>query len=77
MNLYDYLLTKTNVNELCVICRDYYVQGVVWIDHEDTFSLPKAVSSSDIVLRDEWKAMPITDANNERKEVQCHFIHIA
>lgn len=77
MTLREFLRTKTNAQELCVICEDGWIVAAFWIDYEDLFCgyLDKNLGERKVKL-DCWDYITIVNENNTRIQVPCHRIEV-
>ena len=77
MILREFLRTKTNAQELCVICEDGWAVATFWIDYEDLFCryLDRKLGDKK-VKRDYWDYLPIVNANNACIKIPCHYIEV-
>lgn len=77
MTLREFLRTKTNANELCVVCEDGWISATFWIDYEDLFDryLPFELGSKPI-RRAYWDFLPIVNENNASIKIPCHYIDL-
>ena len=75
MTVREFLLSKTNAMELCVIRDAGYIVETAWIDHEDLF-IGDINHSSAIVKSDEWGFLEIYVPGNLRHSVPVHYIDI-
>ena len=77
MTLNEFLRTKTNACELCVICDSGYIMITVWIDFEDLFC--RYINSS---LREKevkkhwWGDIAIVNENNAKIRIPCHYVDV-
>lgn len=76
MKLKEFLLTQTNVKELCVIrvCGGYNIASC-WIDYEDLFHIPHELEDK-VVESDEWGYLSIVNENNAEIKIPCHYIDV-
>ena len=75
MTLRDFLLTKTNARELCVIRESGWIVATCWIDYEDLFHIsPKLVNKT--VKKDEWDYISIVNENNACIKIPCHYVDV-
>lgn len=73
--LMDFLLTKTNAGELCVI-RDYgYAVACAYIDYEDMFRIPREIYAR-AVQADSWGTVRIKDGKGGTLDIPCHYVDI-
>lgn len=77
MKLIEFLRTKTNANELCVVCDDGWIIASFWIDYEDLFCryVDNGIGNQK-VKRDYWDYLPIVNENNACVKIPCHYIDI-
>jgi hypothetical protein len=77
MTLREFLRTKTNVQELCVIREDGWIVASFWIDHEDLFChyLSKELGSRKVKL-DCWDYISVVNVNNACIKIPCHYIEV-
>jgi hypothetical protein len=77
MTLEEFLKTKTNAHELCVICDNGWIYATFWIDSEDLFTkyLDYDLSSKPI-RRVYWDYLPIVNENNACIKIPCHYVDI-
>ena len=75
MTLYEFLRTKTNVKELCVIRESGWIVATCWIDYEDLFAIPNRLADN-IVKKDEWGYLPIVNENNAEIKIPCHYVDV-
>lgn len=75
MILYEFLRTKTNVKELCVIRESGWIVATCWIDYEDLFAIPNRLADN-IVKKDEWGYLPIVNENNAEIKIPCHYVDV-
>jgi hypothetical protein len=77
MTLREFLRTKTNVKELCVICEDGWIVASFWIDYEDLFCgyLDNKLGDKKVKL-DTWDYLPIVNGNNAEIKIPCHYIEV-
>lgn len=75
MTLVDFLRTKTQVMELCVIRDGGWRVAACWIDHEDLFYIPSHLRNK-IVKNEEWGYLPIVNENNAEMMIRCHYIDV-
>ena len=75
MKLREFLLTKTNACELCVIRDSGWIVATCWIDYEDLFLIPNRVVDN-VVKNDEWGYLSIVNENNAEIKVPCHYIDV-
>lgn len=77
MTLREFLLTKTNVKELCVIRESGWIVASFWIDYEDLFCgyLDNKLGSKKVKL-DSWDYLPIVNGNNAEIKIPCHYIEV-
>lgn len=77
MTLREFLRTKTNVLELCVIRENGWVVATFWIDHEDLFChyLDKRIGNKNVKL-DCWDYLTIVNGNNASIKVPAHYIEV-
>ena len=77
MTLIEFLRTKTNANELCVICDGGWIVASFWIDHEDLFCRYVDYElGSKPIRRAYWDYLPIVNENNASIKIPCHYIDI-
>ena len=77
MTLYEFLRTKTNVKELCVIRDGGWIYATFWIDHEDLFCRYIHKNLIDRkVKEDSWDYLSIVNENNACIKIPCHYIDI-
>lgn len=77
MTLREFLRTKTNVHELCVIREDGWIVASFWIDREDLFCgyLNHNLGERKVKL-DCWDYLPIVNENNACIKIPCHYIEV-
>ena len=75
MTLRDFLRTKTNSMELCVVRDGGWIVASCWIDYEDLFAIPNRLADN-IVKKDEWGYLPIVNENNAEIKIPCHYIDV-
>ena len=75
MTLRDFLRTKTNARELCVIRDAGWIVATCWIDYEDLFHIPPKLADR-VVKKDEWGYIPIVNENNAAMKIPCHYIDV-
>lgn len=75
MTLRDFLRTKTNVKELCVIRDGGWIVSTCWIDYEDLFHIPPKLADR-VVKKDEWGYIPIVNENNAAIKIPCHYVDV-
>ena len=75
MYLREFLWTKTNVHELCVIREDGWIVATCWIDHEDLFHIPSRLAKNE-VKSDEWGYISIVNENNATIKIPCHYVDV-
>jgi hypothetical protein len=75
MKLYEFLLHKTQVAELCVIRDSGWIVATCWIDEEDLFRILPSISEREI-KGDKWGYLPIVNENGAEITVPCHYIDI-
>lgn len=75
MKLREYLRTKTNVYELCVIRENGWIVASCWIDHEDLFHVPERLADKE-VKKEEWDYLTIVNENNAKLKVPCHYVYV-
>ena len=75
MTLRDFLRTKTNAEELCVIRDGGWIVATCWIDYEDLFHIPPDLKDC-VVKKDEWGYIPIVNENNVVIEIPCHYVDV-
>nr|DAE28946.1 MAG TPA: hypothetical protein [virus sp. ctmTa7] len=59
--------------ELCIIRKNGWITGAVWIDHEDLFAIHPDLREAE-VRSDEWGTIPIVMKHGDTIEVPCHYI---
>lgn len=75
MTLRDFLRTKTNAMELCVIRDGGWIVASCWIDYEDLFAIPNRLADN-IVKKDEWGYLSIVNENNACIQIPCHYVDV-
>lgn len=77
MTLREFLRTKTNVKELCVIRESGWIVASFWIDYEDLFCgyLSNKLGDKNVKL-DTWDYLPIVNGNNAEIKIPCHYIEV-
>ena len=77
MTLREFLRTKTNVYELCVIREDGWIVATFWIDHEDLFCsyLSDKLGKREVKL-DCWDYITVVNKNNADIRIPCHYIEV-
>jgi len=75
MTLRDFLRTKTNAMELCVIRDGGWIVASCWIDYEDLFAIPSRLAGN-IVKNDEWGYLSIVNENNACIQIPCHYVDV-
>lgn len=75
MTLRDFLRTKTNVKELCVIRDSGWIVATCWIDYEDLFYIPTKLADK-LVKNDEWDYLLIVNENNAEIKIPCHYVDV-
>lgn len=75
MTLKEFLLKKTNAEELCVIREGGWIAASCWIDYEDLFFVPQRLSNM-VVKNDEWDYLPVVNENNARIKIPCHYVDV-
>ena len=77
MTLIEFLRTKTNVKELCVIRESGWTVASFWIDYEDLFCgyLDNKLGNKKVKL-DTWDYLPIVNGNNAEIKIPCHYIEV-
>jgi hypothetical protein len=77
MTLREFLRTKTNARELCVIRESGWIVAAFWIDCEDLFCgyLDHKLGERK-VKSDCWDDLPIVNENNACIKVPCHYIDV-
>lgn len=77
MTLREFLRTKTNVKELCVIRESGWIVASFWIDYEDLFCgyLDNKLGDKKVKL-DSWDYLPIVNGNNAEIQIPCHYIEV-
>lgn len=77
MTLSKFLLSKTNIHELCIVTEDGYIVATFWIDYEDLFCeyLDNRLAKME-VKSDKWDYLSIVNENNSTIKVPAHFINL-
>jgi hypothetical protein len=77
MTLREFLRTKTNARELCVIRESGWIVASFWIDYEDLFCgyLDNKLGERKVKL-DCWDYIPIVNDNNACIKIPCHYIEV-
>lgn len=77
MTLREFLRTKTNVKELCVIREDGWIVASFWIDYEDLFCgyLGDRLGEKKVKL-DTWDYLPIVNGNSAEIKIPVHYIEV-
>ena len=77
MKLNEFLRTKTNACELCVISDSGYIIATAWIDYEDLFCgyISNRLSGKE-VKKHWWGDIAIVNENNAKIRVPCHYIDV-
>jgi len=77
MTLREFLRTKTNARELCVIRESGWIVATFWIDYEDLFCgyLDKTLGERKVKL-DCWDYLTIVNKNNAEMKIPCHYIEV-
>lgn len=75
MTLREFLRTKTNAKELCVIRDSGWIVATCWIDYEDLFYIPSRLANKEI-KKDEWNYLPIVNENNAVIKIPCHYVDV-
>lgn len=77
MTLSKFLLSKTEIHELCVITMNNWIKATVWIDSEDAFL---TYVNNELLQRevknDFWYDLSIVNENNAAIKVPAHFIDL-
>lgn len=77
MKLPFFLLHNAKACELCVICCNFLVVAIVWVDHEGFFLryLDASLKQSTVV-DDEWKNLAIISEDGNYTHVKVHYIYV-
>lgn len=75
MTVREFLLKRTDAQELCVIRDSGYIVMTAWIDYEDLFAINNDIGKKN-VRSDTWGTIPIRNHNGNTINVDCHFIDI-
>ena len=75
MTLRDFLYTRTNAKELCVIRDSGWIVVTCWIDYEDLFYIPHNLANK-LVKNDEWGYLPMVNENNAEIRIPCHYVDV-
>lgn len=70
----EYLLHKTDAEELCAICEAGWIVAVAWIDHEDLFRLRKEELEMR-VLKTRHGYLRVKSHDAGYSQVPCTFIY--
>ena len=73
MTVIEFLLKKTQINELCVIRYSGWIVATAWIDNEDLFRINKEVANGEF-KSDEWGELEITTKSGDQIHIPCHYI---
>lgn len=77
ISLIDFLLYKTQTNELVAVSFGRWVQAIFYVDHEDLFArFVHPELRNKIVLYDEWKTLKVKDADGNLSEIPCRYIYL-
>lgn len=76
MKLSEFLRTKTQAKELCVIRDDGWITETAWIDYEDLFCRCLSENGSKKVKGDEWGTLPIVTEHGDKLDIPCHYVDI-
>ena len=74
MTVGEFLLHKTDAEELCVICEDGWTVATAWIDHEDLFRLRKEERDL-IVLNTRHGQLRVKSHDAGYSYVPCTYIY--
>lgn len=77
MTLREFLRTRTNAKELCVIREDGWIVATFWIDYEDLFCgyLNNKLGDKKVKL-ESWDYISIVNKNNAEIKIPCHYIEV-
>lgn len=77
MTLREFLRTKTNARELCVIRESGWIVATFWIDYEDLFCryVDRNLGERKVKL-DCWDYISIVNDNNACIKIPCHYIEV-
>lgn len=77
MTLYEFLQTKTNACELCVIRENRWVVATAWIDYEDLFCRHIDSRLSNLEVKKHWWGdIAIVNENNASIRIPCHYVDV-
>ena len=77
MSLREFLLHKTNAQELCVIRDSGWIVASCWIDHEDLFTRYMDNKLLERQVKDDnWDYLSIVNENNATLKIPCHYVDI-
>lgn len=73
MTVIEFLRTKTQARELCVLRDSGYIVATAWIDYEDLFAVTQRIAKQE-VKHDEWGTLTIITEHGDKLEIPCHYI---
>lgn len=78
MKLREFLLTKTQPLEMCVIKDCGWAVTTAWVDYEDLFmrELSEELAQRE-VKRDYWENWPIVSKHGKMLSIPCHTVEVA
>lgn len=75
ITLRDFLRTKTDAYELCIIRDEGYIVAAAYIDKEDLFYVPSNLSER-TVKKDEWGELEIVASKKLMQKISVHYIDV-
>lgn len=76
MKLLDFLRTRTDVKELCVITQCGYTVATCWIDYEDLFMIPERLADKEVIEDSFGHLSVMSAANGVTMDVPCRYIEV-
>ena len=75
ITLREFLLTKTEATELCVIRWDGWISAAIYIDYEDLFPVPDNMSQK-LVKGHEWGILRTKVHDGMVQQIEVHYVDI-